>query len=83
MRQSPNRRKLTGAYSDKSPLKSILVLDGEREVADYSTEGRALVFNTGLLAPKATRNTQESSLMTMKPNIDLIRRFSSRILHKE
>ncbi|MGE4353030.1 MAG: DNA gyrase subunit A [Oscillospiraceae bacterium] len=66
-----NRRKLMGAYSDKSPLKAVLVLEGEREVAAYSTEGRALIFNTGLLAPKATRSTQGVSVMTMKPKFRL------------
>ena len=62
-----NRRKLTGAYSDKSPLKTILVLEGEQDIAVFSTEGRALIVNTGLLAPKATRSTQGVGVMTMKP----------------
>ena len=62
-----NRKKLTGAYSDKSPLRSILVLGEEKDIAVFSTEGRALIINTGLLAPKATRSTQGVGVMTMKP----------------
>ena len=62
-----NRRKLTGAYSDKSPLAAMLRLDEERELAVYSTEPRALIFNTALLAPKATRSAQGVGVMTLKP----------------
>ena len=50
-----NRKKLTGAYSDVSPLKAIVPLTGDMEIAVYSTEGRVIVFNTALLAPKSTR----------------------------
>lgn len=53
-----NRRKLTGAYSDKSPLTALLHLKEDRELALYSSEPRALILNTALLAPKSTRTTQ-------------------------
>ena len=62
-----NRRKLTGAYSDKSPLAAMLRLDAETEIAVYSTEPRVLAFHTALLAPKATRSAQGVGVMTMKP----------------
>jgi len=62
-----NRRKLTGAYSDKSPLAALLRIDAEQELAVYSTEPRALIFNTALLAPKATRSAQGVGVMTLKP----------------
>ena len=62
-----NRRKLTGAYSDKSPLAAMLRVDAEQELAVYSTEPRALIFNTALLAPKATRSAQGVGVMTLKP----------------
>lgn len=42
-----NRRRLTGAYCDKSPLVSVLHLPEEGEVALYSTDSRALVVSTG------------------------------------
>ncbi|MCI6054614.1 DNA topoisomerase (ATP-hydrolyzing) subunit A [Dysosmobacter sp.] len=66
-----NRRKLTGAYSDKSPLKCILRIDQDREVAVYSTEPRCLIFHTALLAPKTTRSTQGVAVMTLKPKYRL------------
>ncbi len=68
-----NRRKLTGAYSDKSPLSSILRLDREEELAVYSNEPRVLIFNTALLSPKTTRSTQGVAVMTMKPKYHLER----------
>ena len=66
-----NRRKLTGAYSDKSPLVRILRLDAEQELAVYSTEPRCLLFQTALLAPKTTRTTQGVAVMTLKPKYHL------------
>ncbi len=62
-----NRRKLTGAYSDKSPIKSICRIDEDRELAVYTTEPRCLIFHTSLLTPKTTRTTQGVAVLTMKP----------------
>jgi DNA gyrase subunit A len=61
-----NRRKLTGAYSDKSMLKAVLPLAEEMQVVLYSTEGRALIFSTAQLTPKTTRATQGVAVMTLK-----------------
>ena len=66
-----NRRKLTGAYSDKSPLKCILRLDEDRELAVYSSEPRALIFHTAQLVPKTTRSAQGVQVMTLKPRYHL------------
>lgn len=49
-----NRRKLTGAYSDKSPVRTILALEADEAVAVYSTDGRAMIFSTAQLIPKTT-----------------------------
>ena len=62
-----NRRRLTGAYSDKSPLAAMVHLTEDRELALFSTEPRALIFSTALLAPKTTRTTQGVQVMTLKP----------------
>ena len=61
-----NRKKLTGAYSDKSPVKGILLLQQETQVALYSTEGRALIFSTAQLTPKTTRASQGVAVMSLK-----------------
>ena len=66
-----NRRKLTGAYSDKAPLACVRKLDEDCELAVYSNERRCLIFHTALLAPKTTRTTQGVAVMTLKPKYHL------------
>ena len=61
-----NRRKLTGAYCDKSLLKACMVFEKDEQVAAYSTDGRCAIFSTALLLPKTTRNTQGVAVLTLK-----------------
>jgi DNA gyrase subunit A len=66
-----NRRKLTGAYSDKSPLKGIMSFDADVQLAVFATDGRCLIFSTAQLLPKTTRNTQGVSVMALKKKATL------------
>ena len=68
-----NRRRLTGAYSDKSPLVEVLSMDADEQVALYSTDGRAAVVSTALLLPKTTRNTIGVAVMSLKKKAVLSR----------
>ena len=61
-----NRKKLTGAYSDKSPLVCAMTLEEDAQIALYSSDGRAAVFSTAQLLPKTTRNTIGVAVMTLK-----------------
>ena len=61
-----NRRKLTGAYSDKSPLVKVMALDADAQMVLYSSDGRAAIFSTAQLLPKTTRNTQGVAVLTLK-----------------
>ena len=61
-----NRKKLTGAYSDKSPLRAALALTEDTQVALFTTDGRAAVFSTAQLLPKTTRSTQGVAVVTLK-----------------
>ena len=61
------RKRLTGAYSDKSPLLRAFLLREDMEMAVWSTEGRCLIFHTAALSPKTTRTTQGVAVMTLKP----------------
>ena len=61
------RKKLTGAYSDKSPVAAAFLLEEDFEAAVISTEGRCLVFHTSVLNPKTTRSTQGVNVMSLKP----------------
>ena len=74
-----NRRRLTGAYSDKSPLRAMLMLKEDTEVVLYSAAGRALIFSSAMLASKVTRATQGVVVMTLKKN-DRVERVA--LLHE-
>ena len=61
-----NRKKLTGAYSDKSPLKTVMALNADAQAVIYATDSRAVIFSTAQLLPKTTRNTQGVAVMSLK-----------------
>ena len=68
-----NRRRLTGAYSDKAPLTAMLALREDTELALYTSEPRCLLMHTASLTPKTTRSTQGVAVMTIKPKYRLER----------
>ena len=61
-----NRKKLTGAYCDKSALVEAIALETDEQLAIYSSDGRAAVFSSAQLLPKTTRNTQGVAVLTLK-----------------
>jgi DNA gyrase subunit A len=61
-----NRKKLTGAYSDKSPLVKAVAMDTDAQMAVYTSDGRCAIFSTAQLLPKTTRNTQGVAVVTLK-----------------
>ena len=61
-----NRKKLTGAYSDKSPVQQIMAMTADDQVAVFSSDGRCAIFATAQLLPKTTRNTQGVAVLTLK-----------------
>ncbi|MDL2300626.1 DNA topoisomerase (ATP-hydrolyzing) subunit A [Clostridiaceae bacterium OttesenSCG-928-D20] len=63
-----NRKKLTGAYSGKSPLRVVMLHETDRELAVFASDNRSLIFNTALLSPKTSRVTQGVSVMNVKKN---------------
>ena len=68
-----NRRRLTGAYSDKAPLIGVQLLREETEIVLQASDGRALLFSTAQLALKATRSTQGVAVMSLKKKATLAR----------
>ena len=64
-RTKSNRRKLTGAFSDRSPLAAAFYLPADAELV-LSSGTRALIVNTAMLQPKTTRSTQGVAVMTLK-----------------
>lgn len=67
-----NRKKLLNAYSDKSPLVTALYLPEDREVLLTASSGRLLLFHTGLILPKTTKNTQGVQAMNLKKGQRLV-----------
>lgn len=61
-----NRKKLTGAYSDKSPLVGLLYIPEDEEVLFKSSSGNMLLVHTGALALKTTRSTQGVAVLKPK-----------------
>ncbi len=68
-----NRKKLTGAYSDKEKLSAIVfVNDEDSEILMRSSSGRALLLHTGAIASKTTRNTQGVAVFKQRKGHRLI-----------
>ena len=62
-----NRRRLTGAYSDKSPAVAFFhPVDEQTELTLFSTANRALTFRAGMLDIKARRATQGVQAMVLR-----------------
>lgn len=53
-----NRKKLIGAYSDKSPLAEIMYLDEDKDIVVITDLGRVVCLDTGLVPLKSTKSTQ-------------------------
>ena len=68
-----NRRKLVNACSDKSPVAAVFLLDEEKEIACFSSDGRVLIFSSAQLQPKSSRTTQGVNVMSLKAKRTLLR----------
>jgi len=63
-----NRKKLIRAYSDKSPLAAALQLAADGDCVLGASSGRVLLFHSGAVAPKTTKDTQGVAVMTLRKN---------------
>lgn len=63
-----NRKKLVGAYSDKSPLVGVVYFAEDGEVLLKSSTGRLLLVKIGELLAKTTRSTQGVAVVTLRKN---------------
>ncbi len=62
------RKKLIGAYSDKSPLVACYNIEEDKEFLLSSSGGRYLLVHTGAIPSKSARDTQGVAVMTLKKN---------------
>lgn len=63
-----NRKRLIGAYCDKSPLVGCFCITDDQEYLLRSTAGKLLLVHSGAVPSKASRSTQGISVMTLKKN---------------
>lgn len=61
-----NRKKLIKAYSDKSPLAAVMYIAQDKELVMKSTAGRYLLFNSGAISAKTTKDSQGVAVMSLK-----------------
>ena len=67
-----NRRKLKNAFSNKSPLAAVIILDEEKDIVCYSSDEKMMIFNSSLLSTKESRSTQGVSCMRLAKNKKLV-----------
>lgn len=61
-----NRKKLTKAFSDKSPIADIAFSNEDKEFVVSASSGRMLLLHTGVLNLKTSRATQGVAVMRLK-----------------
>ena len=61
-----NRRRLTGAYSDRSPAKAFFHFSQDCNITLFATNGRALTVNTSVIPPKSTSTTVGVQTMVLR-----------------
>ena len=79
-----NRKKLIKAYSDKSPLVSAVYVPQDKELVMKSTAGRYLLFNSGAISAKTTKDSQGVAVMSLKKGhrIDTVTDFNDGMFAK-
>jgi DNA gyrase subunit A len=68
-----NRKKLLNAYSDKSPVAAMFFIGGNTEILLKSTAGKFIMFNSGQVAQKTTKNSEGVAVMTLKSGNEIER----------
>ncbi len=63
-----NRKKLINAYSDKSPICDIKLLESDADVMLYTENGKGVCINTKLVPLKSTKNTQGVQVIKQPKN---------------
>ena len=70
-----NRKKLANAYGSKAKLVDIFFVEENGRLMLRSSNGRMIIFDTALINPKATRDTQGVQCMTLKAKSVLDKAF--------
>ncbi len=68
-----NRRKLTGAYSDVSPIVAIFYEDKSTDLLLISDAGKAILIDSSLIPVKTTRSSQGVALFALKSGQKIVK----------
>ncbi len=66
-----NRKKLTGGFSQHSPIVAMFFLPKDEDIVLTSTADKALTVNTEKIPVKTTRSSQGIQVMTLRKNAQL------------
>ena len=67
-----NRKKLVNAYTDKYKLVAFACITEDTEFVLTASDTRTLLFNSGAISSKNTKNTQGVQVLTLKKNKYLV-----------
>ncbi|MGM9636572.1 MAG: DNA gyrase subunit A [Eubacteriales bacterium] len=68
-----NRRKLTGAYSDVSPVVAVVYENKPIDLLIVSDTGRAILISSDLIPVKSTRTSQGVTVFNLKENQKIVK----------
>ncbi len=66
-----NRKKLTGAFSDASPVVAVLYETEPFDMVLVNSVGKGILINTALISQKTTRTAAGINLFNMKGNVKI------------
>ncbi len=76
-----NRKKLTGAYSQVSPIAAILFEEAPFDMLILDSSNKAILINSSIIPIKTTRSSQGVTLFTLKKGCkitDVVKNFSGK-----
>jgi len=67
-----NRRKLSGAFSDASPIVGVFYEDKPMDILLVSNAGKAILIQSSLISEKTTRTAAGVTLFSLKPGQSVV-----------
>ncbi len=66
-----NRKKLTGAFSDTSPIVAVIYESEPMDLVLVNSVGKGILINSSLISEKTTRSSQGVTLFNMKAGVKI------------
>lgn len=68
-----NRKRLTGAFSNLSPIVAVIYEEEPLDVLLLNSAGKGILINSELIAQKTTRTSAGNTLFTMKDDVKIVK----------